>query len=303
MKLVNFACEMSNNSERNIQALISMVDEPDPDVYNEISSRIVSLGRHAMPFLENAYYDTVDYEIRERLDSLLKSIRYDQFSNILIDWASYKNNDLLEAWMQVTEYFYPAFNKENIHEQLAQIRNDIWLEMNENLTALEQIKVFNHVFYGSHQFKGNIDDYHNPENSFINKVLEKRTGNPLSLGLVYMIIAQKVDLPVRGINLPDHFVLAYMGERFDTVSMKIHNDKPLFYINAFSNGSIFSSKGINTFLQQLGMEPLPSFFEPCSHNEIILRMLNNIMVSFDHAGQVEKIAGIREIRDQIENIE
>ncbi len=293
---------MGKNSERDIQALVSMVDEPDPDVYNEISSRIVSWGNQAMPFLEDAYYDTADYEVRKRLDSLLKRIRYEGLSNFLMEWVSFQNNDLLEAWIQVTEYFYPAFNREAIHEHLVKIKNDVWLEMNENLTALEQIKVFNHIFYGSHRFKGNIDDYHNPENSFINKVLEKRIGNPLSLGIVYMIIAQKVDLPVRGINLPDHFVLAYMGERFDTESMKIHYDQPLFYINAFSNGSIFSSKGINTFLLKLGMEPLPSFFEPCSHNEIIMRMLNNILVSFDQAGQAEKIAGIKELRDQIENI-
>lgn len=293
---------MAKNSERDIQALVSMVDEPDPDVYNEISSRIVSLGNEAMPFLENAYYDTVDYEIRERLDSLLKRIRYEGLSSFLLEWVSSQNNDLLEAWIQITEYFYPAFDRETIQRHLVKIKNDIWLEMNENLTALEQIKVFNHIFYGLHNFKGNIDDYHNPDNSFIHKVLEKRIGNPLSLGVVYMIIAQKVGLPVRGINLPDHFVLAYMGERFDTVDLKILYDQPLFYINAFSGGSIFSSKGINTFLLKLGMEPLPAFFEPCKHKEIIMRMLNNILVSYDHAGQPEKTAGIKDLRNRLEKM-
>ncbi len=291
---------MQRNSERDIQALISMVDEPNPTVYDEISSRILSWGNAAMPFIEDAYYGTPDGEVRERLYSLLNRIRYEELSSFLIDWASSEKSDLLEAWLHVTEYFYPTFNKVTVNEHLAEIINDIWLEMNDNLTALEQIKVFNHIFYEIHGFKGNIEDYHNPENSFINKVLENKTGNPLSLSIIYMIIAQRVELPVRGINLPDHFVLTYMGERFDTTGMKIYFDRPLFYINAFSGGSVFSSNGINTFLLKLGLEPLPSFFEPCSHNEIIMRMLNNILVSFEHAGQPQKTIGIKDLRDRLE---
>ena len=293
---------MTNNSERDIQALVSMVDEPDPEIYNEISSRLVSCGDEAMPFLENAYDRTVDSLMRERLDSLLHRIRYNQLSKSLLDWYTHDGNDLLYAWFEITRYFYPSFDKQDVKKHLEALRKDIWLEMNDNLTALEQIKVFNHVFYNIHNFKGNIDDYHNPENSFINRVLERRIGNPLSLGVIYMLVARDVDLPVRGINLPEHFVLAYMGERFDTETMKIHHDQPLFYINAFSGGSIFSANGINTFLHKLNMEPLPAFFEPCSNAEIIIRMLNNIIVSYDQAGQDSRTEGLESLRDKLQGL-
>lgn len=293
---------MAVNTERDIQALVSMMDEPDPEIYKEISSRLVSCGYDAMPFLENAYYSTIDTTMRQRLDSLLHRIRYNRLSKSLTDSGIHSNKDLLEAWFDITGYFYPTFDKKEVQKQLEAIRKDIWLEMNDNLTALEQIKVFNHVFYNIHNFKGNIDDYHNPENSFIHKVFQSRIGNPLSLGVIYMLVARNVELPVRGINLPEHFVLAYMGERFDTESMTIHHNRPLFYIDAFSSGSIFSANGINTFLHQLNMDPLPAFFEPCSNAEIIIRMLNNIIVAFDQAGQNNKTVGLDSLRDKLQGL-
>lgn len=290
---------MSNTNERDIQALVSMIDEPDPVIYSEISSKIISSGPAAMPFLENAYDLSSDETMRNRLGDLLQRIRYNNLSMQLTSWAANDQDDILNAWLDITRYFFPDFDDTVVYEQLKAIRKDIWLEINENLTALEQVKVFNHVFYETHGFKGNIDDYHNPDNSFINKVLDNRVGNPLSLGVIYMHTAQSVDLPIRGINLPEHFVLAYMGERFDTESMKIHYDQPLFYINAFSGGSIFSSNGINSFLNKLGMDPIPSFFEPCSNLEIITRMLNNLLVSYNSVGQQYKTDGLESLRDKL----
>lgn len=291
---------MSKTSERDIQALVSMMDEPDPEIYDEISSHILSCGDEAMPFLEDAFERSLDETMRKRLELIQQRIRIESLGNELIDWASAKNDKLLDAWLSITKCFYPYLNTGVIHEQIQKIRKDIWLEMNDNLTALEQVKVFNHVFFDTHKFKGNTTDYYNPENIFINKVLENRMGNPLSLSMLYMLIAQEVDLPVRGINLPEHFVLAYMGERFDTESMTIHHDRALFYINVFSSGKAFSAEGINSFLHKLGMEPLPAYYAPCSNEEIVIRMLNNILYSFDRAGQSEKTHGLEALRNRLE---
>ncbi len=291
---------MSKTSERDIQALVSMMDEPDPDVYKEISARILSCGDVAMPFLEDVSERSLDEKMRQRVEILQQRIRNEMLGNELMEWVSAKADDLLDAWLLITKCFYPYLNASAIREQIQQIRKDIWIEMNDNLTALEQVKVFNHIFFETYKFKGNSNDYYNLENIFINKVLENRMGNPLSLSMLYMLIAREVDLPVRGINLPEHFVLAYMGERFDTESMKIQHDRSLFYINVFSEGKAFSAEGINSFLHKLGMEPLPAYFAPCSNEEIVIRMLNNILYSFDRAGQREKTIGLEALRNRLE---
>lgn len=291
---------MTKTNERDIQALVSMMDEPDPEIYEEISAHILSCGDEAMPFLEDAFERSLNETMRGRVELLQQRIRNEILGEELIKWANEKDDDLLHAWIRITKCFYPYFDTDAIHEQIHHIRKDIWLEMNDNLTALEQVKVFNHIFFDTHKFKGNTTDYYNPENIFINKVLEKRMGNPLSLSMLYMLIAQQVDLPVRGINLPEHFVLAYMGERFDTESMRIYHDRALFYINVFNEGQAFSVEGINSFLHNLGMEPLPAYFTPCSNSEMIIRMLNNILYSFDRAGKVDKTLGLEALRNRLE---
>lgn len=290
-------------SERDIEALVSMIDEPDPDIYHEISERIVQCGSEAMPYLEDAWYRFPAEEMRSRLELLKRHIRINHLSEQLTKWANNGYSDLLKAWMDISVYFRPELDKESVLNNISNIRKDIWLEMNDNLTALEQVKVFNHVFYDIHSFKGNLDDYHSPDNSLIDRVLERRTGNPLSISIVYMLVAQSVDLPIMGINLPEHFVLAYMGERFDTENMKISRDQPLFYINAFSGGAVFSSKEINDFLFKLGMEPLPGFFVPCSHKEIILRMLNNLILAHDDADQEQTVADLKRLRDHLDELD
>ena len=293
---------MCETSERDIQALVSMIDEPDPDIFQEISDKILQFGDNAMPYIEDAWERFPEENLRLRLETLKQQIRFDALSEQLINWAKDDSSDLMKAWMDITCFFHPDINKKSVLNIITNIRKDIWLEMNENLTALEQVKVFNHVFYDIHNFKGNLDDYHNPNNSFIDRVLERRTGNPLSISIVYMLVAQSVDLPIMGVNLPEHFVLAYMGERFDTESMKIHFDQPLFYINAFSGGAVFSSKEINDFLLKLGMEPLPEFFVPCSHKDIVIRMFNNLLAAYAQSEQVQLMAKLKQLRDRLEQL-
>src|SRR6478736_249860 len=126
-------------------------------------------------------------------------------------WTSLKLNCC--RWVQVlcrcsktsgTHSTVPSINK-----KFDRIRLDIWLELRYDYSAYEKIKIINHVLYNVHGFKGNTDQYHDPSNSFINNVLESKRGNPIMLAVVYMLIAQRLNMPIYGVNLPQHFVLGY----------------------------------------------------------------------------------------------
>lgn len=290
---------MDHSREREIQALISMIDDPDPVVFDEIARKIVDYGPEALLFLDDALLDTIDNLQRNRLEAIIQRILFERLSADLMQWKAEGGKDLLRAWMDVTRYFYPGINDSFVYQTIEEIRKDVWLELNENLTALEQVKVFNHVFYDLNGFSGNIEDYHNPDNSFVQKVLENRSGNPLSIGIIYMLVASGVDMPVAGINLPEHFVLAYLGDRLDADKMEMEKGSALFYINAFSGGAVFSTQEINEFLLKLGMEPLAAYFTPCSNRDIIIRMLNNLMISFEQLGQKDRVRGFEGLRDSL----
>ena len=183
---------------------------------------------------------------------------------------------------------------------MEQIQQDIWIELNTNLTAFEQVKVINHILFELYGFSGNTSDYHSPKNSFLSVVLETKKGNPLSLSLIYSIIAQNLDLPIYGVNLPHHFILAYL-DRFSLYQTNdIYKTDVLFYINPFSKGTVFSRNEIDQFLQQLKLDPKESFFQPATNAAIIRRALSNLEHSYTKMGNEKRVNEIKALIQVLE---
>jgi regulator of sirC expression with transglutaminase-like and TPR domain len=293
---------MSNEDKiRKMEALVSLIDEPDPAVFADISKSILTYGDEIIPFLEHEWENQHDPPVQKRLEDIIHTIQYNKVCEDLEGWIEAGATDLLAGCLILARYQYPNIKEHEIEYELAKIRKDVWLELNDNLTALEQIKVFNYVFFELHGFHGNVDKYHAPENSFINKVLESKSGNPLSLSIVYMLVAQSLDLPVKGINLPEHFVLAYTGASIDPTTLEYKGNNVLFYINVFSRGTIFSYKDIDLFLKQLNQEPKPAFFNPCTNMDIIMRMLNNLINAYQKLNDTPKLNEIKNLALLFEN--
>jgi regulator of sirC expression with transglutaminase-like and TPR domain len=130
--------------------------------------------------------------------------------------------------------------------------------------------------------------------------LESRKGNPLSLCVIYSVIAQSLDLPIYGVNLPNHFVLAYMDSKHSAFSLQQGDDYGvLFYINAFAKGSIFDANEIKEFIKGIHLQPDRSHFEPCSNSAILKRMLSNLIYAFQQVGSAQKVSELQALRNLI----
>ena len=188
--------------------------------------------------------------------------------------------------MLVARYQYPELDRDKILQFIATIKKDIWLELNESLTALEQVNVMNHIFFTKHGFTGNTTNYHAPQNSYINCVIESKKGNPLALSTLYLLVTKSLGLPIYGVNLPEHFILSYLevreGEEGNT-------GRVLFYINPFSKGSVFGKGDIDQFVKKLKLDPQNTYYQPCSNKDMILRMLRNLSYSYQKLGDTEKV--------------
>jgi regulator of sirC expression with transglutaminase-like and TPR domain len=123
----------------------------------------------------------------------------------------------------------------------------------------------------------------------INAVLESKKGNPITLCAVYMIIAQKLGMPVYGVNLPNLFILIYQSEGLT------------FYINVFNRGLIFSREDIDHYLEHLNIPSQELFYKPCSNEDIILRCLRNLVVSFEKLGDYHKADEIKIILKRLDD--
>lgn len=281
-----------------VNALIRLIDDPDDLIFEHVRSKLKSFGKDAIPLLENSW-ESQDFGLlfQNRIENIIHEIQFEDSKNELINWKNAEHKDLLDAAIIIAKYQYPGLNQQHIKDEIEKIRKDIWLEINDQQTAFEKIKTFNKVFYEIYHFKGNTKTFHSPLNSFINTVLETKKGNPLSLSLIYSVIAQSLNMPVYGVNLPNHFVLCYMDE--NQINMMFENKNKygiLFYINTYSKGNIFYENDIVQFLSQLKILPERFHFEPCSNSIIIQRMLTNLIASFQQVGNLEKVNELIDLR-------
>lgn len=286
---------------KEVIALITLLDDPDDGIYSEVKNRFIVLGPPAIPHLETAWENSFDALMQKRIEGIIHTIQFKALQNALKYWAENEQDDLFKGCSIIARYQYPDLDENKLRKQLHQIKQDVWLELHDDLTALEKVKIINHILFEVHQFGGNITNYHAPQNSFINVVLETKKGNPVMLSIIYTLICKELNIPVYGVNLPQHFVLAYVNDMtnlFDP-SHKTLSDNILFYINPFSKGLIFNQADIDSFIKQLKIEPETKYYLPCSNLDIIKRILNNLIYSFDKMGYAEKVQELKDLDKQL----
>ncbi|MFT5903993.1 MAG: regulator of sirC expression with transglutaminase-like and TPR domain [Flammeovirgaceae bacterium] len=285
-----------------IEALINLIDDPDENIYQQVKERIVSIGESAIPSLENVWeLNTFGQEFQQRIEDIIHDIQFESVLSGLENWAKDGGEDLFAGALMVAKYQYPDLDETETFDRLTKLHQEIWIELNEELTALEQVKVMNHILFEVHGFRGNKKNYHAAQNNYISTVLENEKGNPLSLSILYIVLAQRLEIPIFGVNLPNHFIMAYVDEynilrlMENHMKGKVDDDKVLFYINAFSQGTIVHKNEITTYLQQLELKDEPKFFEPCDNKSMIIRLLNNLIMSYDRLGYPEKVDEIKKL--------
>jgi hypothetical protein len=285
-----------------LHALIALMDDPDEQVYAHVRNRVLEIGPEAIQQLQTSWEESdLGLLFQSRIENLIHEIQFEACKTDLTTWYASSSKDLLKGALIVAKYQYPGLDEQSVLDYIERMRRDCWLEINPNMTAFEAVRIINKVIFEQYGFVGNSKNYNSRNNSYINTVIESRKGNPLSLSLIYSIIAQKLELPIYGVNLPNHFILAYMDNNGTNLFMSNGNEYGvLFYINTFSKGSIFQKEDIQQFLQSIQVTPNASHFQPCSNSDIIRRMLTNLIAAFQQVGSHEKVNELCELRSLLD---
>jgi regulator of sirC expression with transglutaminase-like and TPR domain len=280
--------------KREILAMISLLDDNDIEVISTVTGNLLKRGAEVIPDLERAWEGTPSEKLQSRLENLIQEIQFNGVKKDLEHWVKTGAEYVLEGAFIVARFQFPEISMDKINEQIERIRKDVWLEMNNNLTALEKVKILNYIIFDLHKFSRNNADFYSPQNSYINQVFETKKGNPISLSIVYLAVAYKLDLPIYGVNLPKNFILAYKDEFR-------HHDSPdesediLFYINPYNKGAVLGRREIDYFITQQQIKSHPSFYVPCNNIHIIVRLINNLILSFEKLGYAQKISRMKEL--------
>lgn len=266
-----------------IKALISLISDDDREIVNHVESKILELGPPVIPMLEAEWEQSLDMDVQRRIEEIIHRLQHTLLQQRLLEWKKKGGQDLLEGLWIVATYQYPDLVFETIKKQLEQIYYEAWLQLDNDLHPFDQIKALNSVIFTKLKFSANTVNFHSPSNSMINLVLDTKKGNPITLCAVYMLVAQKLKMPIYGVNLPNLFLLTYKQPYAQ------------FYINAFSRGVILSKADIDNYLSKLNLERMDIFYEPCTHIDIIFRVLRNLIVSFSRNNEEEKVEELKNL--------
>ena len=282
--------------DKELAALVKLLEDNDEEVFKVVTQKITEKGVEALSALEKAWEKSLNHVVQNRIEILISEIQFNNIKTELRDWIDKGGDNLLYGAFIIAKYQYPDLNYEDIEQKIEILRRDAWLEMNENLTALEKIRVVNHVMFALHKFTGNTSNFYSPVNSYINQVLETKKGNPISLAIIYSSISQKLGLPVYGVNLPLNYILAYQDKTYGEDA-----DGILFYINPYNKGTVLNKKEIEFFLSEQKLEFQSDFFKPCSNITTIERILRNLYFSFEKLGYEEKSKQISNLLDILDS--
>lgn len=284
-----------SNLNSELEALISLLDEPSVPVFDKVRKKILGYGIQAVPLLEAAWDNSFNDNIQVRIEEIIHSIQQANLKTELIEWKKNERVNLLKGFYIASKYSYPELKLGDIEEKIEKITRDIWLELNDNLTALEKMKVINHIFFDIYGFAGNKSNVDSPQTLFVNNILESKKGNHLTIGMLLIILSQKLGIPVYGVNLPQHFILAYVDEIQENRFTTPNENEVLFYINPFNKGAVFTKREIEVFIKHLKLKPAASFYEPCDNISIIKRLFDNIIQFYKQLGNGERIAELKSL--------
>ena len=281
-------------SENQIKALINLVDDSDESIYFQVREELLNMGIKAVPHLEEAWEkNDLGETFQHRVEDLIHEIQFANVTDSLIEWTKKGGKQLLTGVLLINKYHYPDLNTLEIKSIIQRMSDRLISKLLANDTPRIQIIKLNQVLFQEFNLHGDNDDYYSSKNSFLNKVLERRKGNPLLLSVIYIEVARLANIPVVGINLPRHFVVGLKNA---------YNDSMEFYISPFNQGSIFTKEDIEVYLKKINLPVEPKYYEECSNVEILLRIVLNLINSYTKSKEMEKLDEISLLYNNLVNL-
>lgn len=281
-------------TNREIFALLQLIDDPDQEVFDAVSQKIVGYGKPIIANLEHLWETTPDEATQERIEMLIHRLHYRDLTEDFHQWNVAGHHDLVVGALLVCKFQYPDISFATVRHEIEKVRRNIWLELNNYLTPLEQVHIFTSILYSYYGLKGNEVSYAEPNDFLLNKVLEAKRGNQVGNAILYLLLCEMLDIPVRAINIPRQFILAYFRPGYSSNSLENPADLIEFFIDP-SSGQVFTHQDVENYFKRIAMEPTPSSFMPRKNKEVIQVLLQEYGKCFNNDKQQTKQKELQDI--------
>ena len=267
-----------NKALGQISFLIKLLTDRDEFVRNRVQEQLIDLGEDALPFLEIAVRGGDD-DLRIQANAVIQSILPQKLAEkfrLLAQKGLGQDIDLETGMMLIMEFGYPNSDPEEFRQKLDELAQNFADILNPEAEPPEIVAAFTHFLFQQKGFKGNKDDYQNPDNSFLNKVLDNQTGLPITLSAICVLLAKRLHLPIVGVGMPGHYIVKY--------SLPI---EPI-YFDPFHQGRLLTKKECIQIVEQFGHSFEEHFLSQATQRETLIRMLNNLIQVYKKSNETKK---------------
>jgi len=264
-------------SESQKAALISLLADEDPAVYQAVREKILSCGQAAMEWLRPHQLSS-DPVLRRRAQEIIQHFARRTADDRFLAFCLTEGTDLnLEqgAWL-LAQTQYPDINAEAYEALFDSYAGELRERLDLRADADQILAGLNEYLFDVLHFKGNEQNYYDPENSYLNRVVDRRTGNPINLCLVYLLLARRLRLPLAGIGLPGHFIC-----RFQSSSEE-------YYVDVFNRGKIWTKADCVQYLLHGNYKLQAGHLAPVSPRRTLMRICGNLHEIYHNLDMAEE---------------
>ena len=262
--------------DNQIRALIRLLSDEDDRIVRTISGRLIDIGPSAVPLLQEAEIEQP--EMADRIACVLEEIRGGKLEDELTSLAALPDDTMsLETGaFLIARYAYPALDVARYREQLDTMADEVQARIGFRASGEEAVNALNRYLFTEQGFKGNTKNYYEVENSYINCVIDRRVGIPISLSAVYLLIGRRLSLPLFGIGMPGHFLVKYESDRYK------------IFIDCFNGGALLTEKNCARFLTEAGYGFDDKYLHKSPVRAMLSRMTKNLLAIYSKSGDVGK---------------
>jgi regulator of sirC expression with transglutaminase-like and TPR domain len=279
-----------SSSETKIQALLRLLSDPDEQVAKTIQHEFVRIGPSALPFLEKA--GAQDTALESRVSFVKDEIRFGQLKDEFTSFIAHCSRRL--DWEQgaflIGKVAYPDVHISHYEQCLNNLAEEFRKKWHsEDSPPGKAARLLSVFLFKDKGFSGNRIHYHDPDNSYLHRVIESRQGIPISLSAMYVFVGNRLGLPLAGIGMPGHFLV------------KIEGEPSPQYVDCFNGGALLTEQDCKEFITASGLDFHPQFLEKSTTRMILARMLRNLLGIYEREPQnplTERIQTLLQILEE-----
>lgn len=263
-------------------ALVSLLADDDPAIYGVVRTKLLSYGAAAVQWLKPHALSN-DPRMRRRAVEIIQRLAGQRADQRFLEFCrrGREDLDLEEGTGLLAQTKYPEASLEAYRALYDQWAESIRHRLSEVKDAERILRIINSFLFGELGFGGHEQYAYDPDCSYLNRVADRRRGNPIGLCAIYLFIARRLRLPITGIGLPGHFICRYQSSTRE------------IYIDCFRQGAFMTKADCVKYLLRTNFGLTEGHLSPLSPRRIVHRMCNNLHVTYAHLEVAEEAARVQ----------